>query len=126
MTLLRETVAAMAAPLQAVGTSSGGETARLQERLLELGFWVAGRLAGRQVPLYVAAQCVGGLPEHGLRLAAASVGQHRQHHLHLWRDLAQGARGDARPPRRIQALRAIRGPRRLHSACCEGTPCTTG
>lgn len=29
-------------PLEAVGTSSGAETARLQERLLELGFWVQG------------------------------------------------------------------------------------
>jgi peptidoglycan hydrolase-like protein with peptidoglycan-binding domain len=35
-------VAPLDPPLQAVGTSGGGETARLQQRLLELGFWVAG------------------------------------------------------------------------------------
>ncbi|MDA3015954.1 MAG: L,D-transpeptidase family protein [Actinomycetota bacterium] len=33
-------VAAMSEPLIAVGTADGAETARLQERLLELGFWV--------------------------------------------------------------------------------------
>ena len=39
-----------------------------------LGFWVAGRLAGRQVPLYVAAQCVGGLAASGsLRLLFPDV-----------------------------------------------------
>ena len=35
-----EEVAPMAEPLRAIGRSSGGEAARLQERLLELGFWV--------------------------------------------------------------------------------------
>ena len=35
-----QTVAPMAEPLRAIGRSSGGEAARLQERLLELGFWV--------------------------------------------------------------------------------------
>ena len=34
------TVAPLAAPLQAIGTNSGPEAARVQERLLELGFWV--------------------------------------------------------------------------------------
>jgi peptidoglycan hydrolase-like protein with peptidoglycan-binding domain len=29
-------------PLQAMGTSSGSETARLQQRLIDIGFWVAG------------------------------------------------------------------------------------
>lgn len=29
-------------PLQAVGSSSGGETARIQQRLLDLGFWLSG------------------------------------------------------------------------------------
>lgn len=33
-------VPALDTPLRAVGTSSGSETVRLQERLLELGFWV--------------------------------------------------------------------------------------
>ena len=36
------TVAPLDAPLQAIGTNSGGETTRIQERLLELGFWVNG------------------------------------------------------------------------------------
>jgi lipoprotein-anchoring transpeptidase ErfK/SrfK len=35
-----EAVSAMAEPLSAVGREDGEETARLQERLLELGFWV--------------------------------------------------------------------------------------
>jgi len=35
-----EEVAPMAEPLAAIGRSSGGEAVRLQERLLELGFWV--------------------------------------------------------------------------------------
>jgi peptidoglycan hydrolase-like protein with peptidoglycan-binding domain len=32
----------MAEPLKAVGTNGGAETARLQERLLQMGFWVSG------------------------------------------------------------------------------------
>lgn len=36
------TVAALETPLAAMGSGSGSETARLQERLLELGFWVQG------------------------------------------------------------------------------------
>ena len=35
-------VEVMAEPLQAIGTSSGSEAARVQMRLLELGFWVSG------------------------------------------------------------------------------------
>jgi peptidoglycan hydrolase-like protein with peptidoglycan-binding domain len=35
-------VAPLDPPLRAVGTSGGAETARLQQRLLDLGFWVAG------------------------------------------------------------------------------------
>ena len=35
-------VAPMEFPLAAVGTNSGDETARLQQRLLDLGFWVGG------------------------------------------------------------------------------------
>lgn len=34
------TVAPLAEPLQAIGTSSGSEAARVQQRLFELGFWV--------------------------------------------------------------------------------------
>ncbi len=36
------TVEPLAEPLQAIGTNSGPEAARVQERLLELGFWVQG------------------------------------------------------------------------------------
>lgn len=36
------TVAPVEVPLQAVGTSSGSETARIQTRLFELGFWLNG------------------------------------------------------------------------------------
>ncbi|MFK8022533.1 MAG: L,D-transpeptidase family protein [Ilumatobacter sp.] len=36
------TLAPIEAPFQAIGTSSGGEAARIQERLLELGFWLQG------------------------------------------------------------------------------------
>ncbi|MGI9645061.1 MAG: L,D-transpeptidase family protein [Ilumatobacteraceae bacterium] len=32
----------MEAPLVAIGTNSGGETSRIQQRLLDLGFWVNG------------------------------------------------------------------------------------
>jgi len=35
-------VAPLDPPLQALGTNSGSETARLQQRLLDVGFWVAG------------------------------------------------------------------------------------
>lgn len=35
-------VAATPSPLNAVGTRSGGETARVQQRLLDLGFWLSG------------------------------------------------------------------------------------
>ncbi len=35
-------IAALDAPLAAVGSSSGSETARLQQRLLDLGFWLSG------------------------------------------------------------------------------------
>jgi peptidoglycan hydrolase-like protein with peptidoglycan-binding domain len=34
------TLAPIAAPFQAIGTSNGSEAARIQERLLELGFWL--------------------------------------------------------------------------------------
>ncbi|MEL6893033.1 MAG: peptidoglycan-binding domain-containing protein, partial [Actinomycetota bacterium] len=37
---MTEEVEPLAEPIQAVGRSSGSETARVQERLLELGFWV--------------------------------------------------------------------------------------
>lgn len=36
------TIAPLEAPLQAIGTNSGSEAARVQARLLELGFWVQG------------------------------------------------------------------------------------
>jgi len=35
-------IAALDVPLEAVGSSSGAETARLQQRLLDLGFWLSG------------------------------------------------------------------------------------
>jgi peptidoglycan hydrolase-like protein with peptidoglycan-binding domain len=35
-------VVAVDPPLGAIGTNSGGETSRVQQRLLELGFWIAG------------------------------------------------------------------------------------
>lgn len=44
-----------------------------------LGFWAAGKLAGRQVPLYVAAQCIGSLLASGslrlLFLEAETLGE---------------------------------------------------
>lgn len=62
-------VDALDAPLEAVGTSSGDETRRLQERLLELGFWLQatdGQYGVTTRQAVMAAQKYVGLPADGV------------------------------------------------------------
>lgn len=69
-------VAPLEPPLQAIGTASGAEAARLQQRLLDTGFWVSGvdgefGLTTRQAVMAV--QKYAGLPANGSLNAATAA-----------------------------------------------------
>lgn len=69
-------VAPLEPPLQAIGTASGAEAARLQQRLLDTGFWVTGvdgqyGLTTRQAVMAV--QKYAGLPANGSLNAATAA-----------------------------------------------------